>query len=210
MSLLSTADVRLWMSLPDGDIAPNAKIDALIPAIEDFVDSFCNRKFEAARYNSDPQFTYLDGTGLSYIYAPQYPVSYVFEVNVDGDREFSSGTLIATADIFWYPSGKIVSEAGYFTKGRRNVKLDFIGGYAPVVGGTHNSAVSTYPLPNDLKQVMLEMVSESFKEGLTMIHTIQSQEGDTKFIQMLSANSFWRNTLVKYKAFDIAFDGNDD
>lgn len=211
MSLISTADLRTWLGIEEGDKGPNAKLDSISRAIEDFVDSFTNRKLEASRYNTNPDFTYLDGTGLPYIYTPQYPISYVYGVYVDSDRVFGSGTEIATADIYWYSSGKVVSEGGYFTRGHRNVKIDYIAGYAPVVGGTHNSALSTYPVPEDLKQVMLEMTVETFKEGITAVHTIApAGEAPGRFIQMLSSNSFWRNVLNKYKTFDAALQGRDD
>lgn len=210
MSLISTLDLRTWMGIEEGDTKPNAKLDAISKAIEDFVDSFTNRKLEAARYNSDPSFTYLDGTGLPYIYLPQYPISHVDSVKIDADRVFGSGTEIGTNDIYFYSSGKVMSEGGYFTRGHRNVKIDYIAGYAPVVGGTHNAAVSTYPIPSDLKQVMTEMCIESFKEGMTAVHTVQSAEGDVKFIKMLTSNSFWSNVLNKYKAFDMQFQGRDE
>lgn len=212
MSLISTADLRQWMGIEAGDKQPNAKLDSLSSAIQDFVDSYTNRKLEAQTYRTDPMFCYLDGTGCSYIYAPQYPISYVTEVAIDADRVFDSATLVASADLFWYPSGKIVSEAGYFTKGRRNVRLDYIAGYAPVVGGTHNAAVSSYPIPMDLKQTMIEMCVESFKEGITAVHTVESQDPNVspRFVQLLSQNSFWRNTLIKYKAFDVNFNFNEE
>jgi hypothetical protein len=204
MSLIGTGDIRTWMGITDGDKRPNAKLDLIKDAVLDFVDSFTCRKLEAARYTTNVDYSYYDGMGLPYIYLSQYPVSYVFSAAVDADRVFGSGTAISTADLFWYPSGKLVSEGGYFSRGRRNVYIDFIAGYAPVVGGTHNAVVSSYPLPNDLKQVMLEMSVESFKEGITAVHTIQAGvEQEPKFIQMLSRNSFWRNVLIKYKAFDM-------
>ena len=211
MSLISTADLRTFMGIEEGDKKPNAKLSSIAKAIEDFVDSFTNRKLEAQVYRTDPQFCYLDGNGKPYIYAPQYPISYIAEVAVDADRVFGSSTVIASADLFWYPSGKIVSEAGYFTHGRRNVRLDYIAGFAPVVGGTHDSAVSTYPLPYDLKQTMIEMCVQSFKEGITAVHTVNAgPEGEPKFIQMLTKNSFWANTLNKYKNFDVSMSGREE
>jgi hypothetical protein len=211
MSLISTADLRTWLGISEGDKGPNAKLEAVSKAVEDFCDSFTNRKLEAARYNSDPDYTYLDGTGDAYLYVPQYPLSWVNGVWIDADRVWGSGTEIGTNDIFYYASGKVVSEGGYFTKGRRNVKIDYISGYAPIVGGTHNSAVSTYPLPYDLRQVMVEMTVECFKEGLTAIHTVQGgpEVGD-KVMQMLSGNSFWSNVLNKYKSFDASLQGRDE
>ena len=210
MSLISTADIRVWLGLAEGDKTPNEKLASISKAVEDFVDSYTNRQLEAKVYRTDPSFSYLDGNGRPWILAPQYPISYITEIAIDSDRAFGSGTLLASADFFWYPSGKIVSEGGYFTRGRRNVRLDYVAGYAPVVGGTHNAAVSTYPIPYDLKQTMIEMIVESYKEGITAIHSVQGKEGETKMINMLSKNSFWKTTLNKYKAFDIMFDGREE
>src|SRR3990167_3821669 len=201
MALISTGDVIVWLGMQSSDRAIFPKLEAVSLAIQDFADSFTNRKLEAKRYLTDPYYSYLDGNSERYIYVPQYPVSYVSSVNIDNDRVFGSGTLVASADLFWYPSGKIVAEGDYFARGRRNVLIDYTAGYAPVVNGTHDSAVSTYPIPYDLKQVLLEMTAQSVKEGITALHSAFSAQGDVKFIQMLSGNSFWSNVLTKYKAF---------
>ena len=207
MSLISTYDMRVWMGIAEGDTKPNAKLGSIAKAVEDFVDSFTNRTLEAKRYLTDPNFSYYDGTGRPIMYLKQYPVSYVSSVNIDSNRDFGSGTLIASNDLFWYPNeGKLVSEGGYFISGRRNVLIDFTAGYAPVVGNTHDMAVSTYPIPLDLKQTMIEMCVESFKEGMTAVHSLQGQNvTEPKFIQMLSRNSFWANVLNKYKSFSSMF-----
>ncbi len=215
--LISTYDIINWLSIPEGDKRANPKLASISLAVQDFVDSFCNRELEAKRYLTDPNFCYYDGTGRSYIYTKAYPISYVSSVNVDYFRSFATATLLPSSSLFWYPSGKIALDNatglyGYFSKGRRNILIDYTAGYAPVVGGTHNMAVSTYPIPNDLKQVMIEMCAESFKEGVTAIHSVQSQQpgGDTKIVQMLSKNSFWFNTLNKYKAFDAMLNDRDE
>jgi hypothetical protein len=211
MSLISTSDLRTWLAIEEGDKKPNAKLESVSKVVQDFVDNFTNRKIEAARYNSHPEFTYLDGTGHAWIYVPQYPLSWVNWIGVDADRAWGDGTEIGTDDIFYYPSGKIVSEGGNFISGRRNVKVDYIAGYAPIVGGTHNSAISTYPLPYDLQQVMIEMTVECFKEGMLAVHTIQGiGEYQPRFIQMMGQNSYWMNTLNKYKAFDASLQGRDE
>jgi hypothetical protein len=207
--LIGTGDLRTWLGLAEGDRNPNVKLEAISKSIQSFCESYTGRKLEAARYNSDPNNTYYDGTGKPSIYVNQYPISYVFGAWVDADRVFGSGTEIATADIFFYPNGKVYSEGGYFTRGRQNVKIDYIAGYAPVVGGTHNAALSTYPIPNDLKQVMVEMSVEAFKEGITAVHSIQNVD-QPKFINMLSSDSLWRNTLNQYKNFATSLQGRDD
>ena len=200
--LISTGDVRTWMSIPSGDTSPNAKIDELIWAVESFCDDYTGRKLYAQAYTSDPQECHFDGTGKYWIYTKQYPINNITGIYIDGDRQFGSGTLLASADYYFYPSGKICSESGIFIKGRRNVRIDYHAGYAPVAGGTCDTAVGTYPLPYDLRQVMIEMVVKSFKEGITMIHTVETEQAST-FIQLLSQNSFWRKTLNHHKKFSV-------
>lgn len=205
--LISTGDIRTWMGIEEGDRKPNAKLDSLTLAIEAFVASFTNRQLLAQTYTQDFDYSYLDGNGKPWIYLPVYPVSYVSDVRIDNDHEFGSGSVLASADFYWESSGKLISKAGYFTRGRRNVRVDYTAGYAPIVGGTHAAAVSSYPLPYDLRQTMIEMCVESFKEGITAVHTVQNvaQQGEAKFVQMLSRNSFWSATLTKYKSFSAQF-----
>jgi hypothetical protein len=201
------------MGIEEGDKKPNAKLASIAQAIEDFVDSFTNRKLEAQVYRTNPEFCYLDGNGKRWMYLPQYPISYITEVNIDSEREFGSGTVVASADIFWYPSGKVVTEGDHFQYGRRNIRFDYVAGYAPVVGGTHNAVVSSYPIPNDLKQVMTEMIVMLFKQGITEVHTSQSSGGEgvyPKFYYSMVKDSFWLNTLNKYKAFDVSLSGNEE
>lgn len=205
MGLISTGDLRTWMSVEEGDKKVNAKLAAVALAVEDFCDSFTNRKLAGTTYTQDAEFSYLDGGGNKFIYLPQYPVSYVSEINIDTDRTFSSGTVLPSADFFWYPSGKVISEGDYFTRGRRNIRIGYTAGYAPVVGGTGNAAISSYPVPLDLKQVMLEMAVESVKEGITAVHSVK---GETpRLDKLFSKNSFWRETLLKYKAYDASLQG---
>lgn len=207
--LIGTGDVRQWVTIPAGDKEPNPKLNSLCQAVQDFCNSYTHRELEAARYNSDPQYSFLDGRGKAWIYVPQYPVSYVFGAYVDSDREFGTATMIDAGDIFFYPDGKIISEGGYFIRGRRNVKIDYIAGYAPIVGGTHDAAVSSYPLPYDLKQTMVEMVVDAFKEGVTAIHSVVSGE-ETKFIRMFSGKTAWKMTLDRYKRMDMGLGFRDE
>jgi hypothetical protein len=192
--LIGTSDIRAWLSLSDGDKTANDKLETLAQAVQDFVEVYTNRQLEATYYNNHRDYSIYDGTGQNWIYTKEYPISWINQVFVDSDRVWSSGSLIASADlVVYWDLGKIYSEAGYFTKGHRNVRIDYIAGFGP-------STASSYPIPMDIKQVMLEMAVQSFKEGITGVHSVQGME-ETKFIQMLSGNTMWRNTLNAYKNF---------
>ena len=44
MSLLSTADLRVWMGITAGDNAPNEKLKSIAAAIEKIVETLTNKK----------------------------------------------------------------------------------------------------------------------------------------------------------------------
>lgn len=200
--LIGTSDVRTWLSIPDGEKAPNDKLNSLCSAIQSFVESYVGRPLEAQVFRTDPDNCYLDGTGRPFIYVPVYPISNIYEVAVDNDHVFGSGTVIGTNDIFFYPDGKIISEAGYFTRGRRNVRIDYLAGYG---------SAGSYPLPGDLKQVMVEMIVQSYKTGLTAISQIAQPQGNISTTKLLSDNTFWKETLDGYKKMgSIGFSYDED
>lgn len=210
MSLISTSDIRIWLSIEEGDVKPNTKLNAVAQAVEDFVESYTNRVLQARTYTDDFQYSILDGNGKDWIYLPVFPVSYVSSVYVNADHIFDSASLMASADFYWYSNGKVVTEDGYFSRGRRNVRIDYTAGFGAIVGGTYGASAGSYPLPLDLKQVMLEMCVEVYKEGATAIHTVESSAGEVKFINMLGRNSFWRTVLGKYKNLAGSFLGKDE
>jgi len=192
--LISTSDLRVWLSLQDSDKTANTKLETLAQAIQGFVEVYTHRQLEATYYNNHKDYSIYDGNGENSIFVKEYPVSWVNAVYVDADRTWGSGTLVASADIVVYwNTGELYSEAGWFTKGHRNVRIDYIAGY----GAT---AVSSYPIPLDLKQVMIEMAVQSFKEGITGVHSVVGME-ETKLMQMLSTRTVWRQTLNAYKNY---------
>ena len=192
--LIGTSDIRAWLSLPDGDKTSNDHLETLAQAMQRFVENYTCRQLEATYYNNHQDYSIYDGKGSAWLYTNQYPISWVNAIYVDSDRLWGSGSLVASADlIIDWKKGLIKSEAGYFTKGFRNVRIDYIAGFGP-------AATSSYPVPYDLKQVMIEMAVQSFKEGITGVHSVVGVE-ETKFVQMLSSNSMWRKTLNMYKNF---------
>lgn len=199
--LVGTGTLRTWLALPDEDKGPNAKLYDLSNSIQQFVENQCSREFEAKLYKTDPRYCYFDGTGQPYIFLPQYPVWYVSEARVDADRDFTAGWNIGTNDLILYEEeGRLVSEVGYFTRGRRNVRLEYYAGYGTGTHWDHDGAGTIgFAIPYDLQQLIVEMVAQAFKEGITAVHTIEGGPEETKFTQMLSGSSAWRKTINNYK-----------
>jgi hypothetical protein len=189
MSLIGTSDIRSWLSIPDGEKAPNDKLLTLCSAVQAFAESYTNRKLEAQQFRTNPDYCYFDGSGRSYMYLPVYPIWSITEVALDNSGDLTYADPITISDIFFDPTGKVYTKGAYFSRGRRNIRFDYYAGYG----------AGSYPLPADLKQVMVEMVVDSYKSGLTAIHQVQLPTGETSFMKLLSANSFWKEVLGKYK-----------
>jgi len=202
--LIGTGDVRTYLALPLEDKTANTKIASVINSIQGFAENYCNRPFEAKLYKTDPQYCYFDGTGHGFMFLPVYPVWYVNEVALDGNRVFGSGTLTATNDIILYEqAGKIVSDAGYFSKGKRNVRVEYYAGYGTGTHPTHDGqGIVQFAVPYDLKQTIIEMVIKALNEGITGVHTVAGVE-ENKLVQMMNTNSVWRATLDIYKRWDV-------
>lgn len=209
--LIGTDHPRKWLKLAATDTVPNDNFEALINAAQSFIDDYTGRQLEAEHYESDPQFSFYDGNGENWIYVKQFPLSSVENVWVDGDRVFGDGQLIASDDIFFDVNGKIYSEGGKFTKGKRNVKIDYKAGYnpVPILGGTANPITnSTYAIPYDLQQTMTEMVVQAYKEGLTSVHTLVTEDR-ASFRQLFTQNSVWKITLDRYVKYDLGLENTD-
>lgn len=206
--LIGTSDVRVWLSVKPGDDTLNPKIEAAIKAAQAFCDSYTGRILEAATYTSNPE-CYYDGMGSPIMYLSQTPVSHINKVNVDADREFGTASIIGTDIVYFYKSGKVITEGNYFPRGRRNVRVDYNAGYAPIVGGTHNTAVGTYPIPYDLKQVMTEMAVQIVNAGMVAVQAVVTGD-NISFIQLMAQNSFWKKTLDAYKDYSLGLNMRDE
>lgn len=201
--LVGTADIRSWLGLEDGDKKPNAKLETLSQAIQAFVEGYTSRKLEAQQFTTHPDYCYLDGMGTRFMYLPVYPIWRVDEIRIDNDHVFTdSGTLVSTDgdDILIYPKeGKVdldtqTNPFGSFTRGRRNVRVKYYAGYAATTG--------SYIIPYDLKQVIIEMVVQTHKEGMTGLHAVVGPQ-ETRIMNLMSGNSMWRKVLNSYKNYAV-------
>ncbi len=201
--LVGTGLIRNWLGLKPADKALNPKLEQLSKATQKFVEGQTFRKFDAKLYKTDSSDSFYDGTGETFIYVRQYPVWYVNEVSVDNEHNFdSAANLISTADIYIDPDkGKIMSEQGFFSRGRRNVMIEYFAGYGTQtnpVDGFRNSSGTPFAIPEDLQQLIIEMSAQAHKEGISGIHSVAVDQ-EVRFIQMLGKNSLWRKTIQSYK-----------
>ena len=134
------------------------------------------------------------------MWTPVFPIWRIDEIRIDNNRVFTDpGTLVSTngENLIIYPEeGKIKLDTnsgfGSFARGSRNVRLKYFAGFA----------AGSYPVPIDLKQVIIEMSAASFSEGITGVHTVVGPQ-ESRVMNMLRNNSFWTQVLDSYKNYSM-------
>ena len=100
----------------------------LIAAVSRRFESFCNRTFE---YNS-AIVEYYSGNGeRGYVYVKRPPIASVASIYDDVDRDFDSSSLV-DADYYVVFDDRVEMKYSAFTKGLKNIKIIYSGGYSTV------------------------------------------------------------------------------
>lgn len=177
MSLCTSANVKLWLSINDTN--HDTIIAALILSVDSFVNMYCNRTIEAASYTH-----YFDGNGSKEMFLPEYPINSITSIHDDTERAFGAAALIASTDyVFYKESGRVVLfQGGYFTEGFQNIKVVYNAGYSSV--------------PAAIEQAAKEIVAYMFKIGKTKMRTVSVEE---EVQQFLDENDHVRRILDSYR-----------
>ncbi|MEE9584612.1 MAG: head-tail connector protein [Candidatus Brocadiales bacterium] len=115
----------------------DALISRLVDWATDLIHSYCGRTFTEGTYDE-----YYDGDGTEGILTNQYPISTVTLLEVDSiEKDASAYTLYGQL-------GLLKLNSGTFSRGKKNVRLQYTAGYASV--------------PNDLEQAAIELVAMKY------------------------------------------------
>lgn len=138
-SLTSLDSLKDFLKIDPGD--SDAQRDRLlqlaIVAATREIEGRLGRKFKLRKVTE-----YLDGTGVNALFLSRYPVRSVAEVYDDLSRVFGSDTLIDPSNyVVDSEQGmiRLFKDVGGFSRGRRNVKVVYEGGYGfEVVAGEND------------------------------------------------------------------------
>jgi hypothetical protein len=126
-TLTDVTAVRLYMgarSLVYTDDQVQAALDAACAMVE----TYCNRIFAADDYTHT-----LDGRGTDMLWLPQYPINDVTTLTID-DEEIDAADYTVEDQSIYYEDG--------FTKGRRNVVVEYNAGYATIPADLHHAVTA--------------------------------------------------------------------
>jgi len=167
MAYIVFQDVESFLNLT---LSTNGQVlvNSLIPSIESFAESYCNRKWSV----SGNQTEYFDG-GTNTFFVKYPPINTIVSVDVD---TYS----YQLSDVYNY--GSYVKMDSRAVRGNRNVKI------------VYTSAIG---LPADLKHALIRWVSEIFKSSSDAGKTTSrvsvgsvnveflTQDGIPKYVEMV-------------------------
>lgn len=142
--MLSLEEAKIWLDYTGSD--RDVLITTLIESVQALLESFCDRHFSFDSYTE-----YYDGLGFNYVLLDQYPVQDITGVWDDTNREFTDVMKIESTSYTVYKNiGMIMlTDGSVFTKGYRNVKVEYTAGYTEI--------------PADLKMIAGEIIVKKWK-----------------------------------------------
>jgi len=87
---------------------------------------------------------YYSGDGSNVLFTNQYPITTITAVYDDLDRAYGSDTEIDSGDLVYMPETlayKIIYDGGTFTKGIKNLKVEYTAGYSTIPYDLHQACV---------------------------------------------------------------------
>lgn len=130
-------------------------VTRLVSAADAFVKTYCGREFESAARTEYPRgYGYNDpagGVSRSCVRLREDPITAVASVYIDSLGAFAADTAADLASIVTDDNRLIYS--GWIPEGSRVIKVTYTGGY------------TSGAVPEDLRQVVFELVGAKFEQG---------------------------------------------
>lgn len=159
LTTLEAVKADLFPQDPEGHLEADDPLGAMISAVSMEFEKATGRRISSEAYER-----VLDGNGQSRMLLPEYPVTDIASIEVDGqaiDERTTipgSGWVISNSDI-----GEIAIVGGCFSEGDLNVVVQFTAGYEPI--------------PADIEQAVRETVVTKWRSDPNAQYQIASDGG---------------------------------
>jgi hypothetical protein len=142
------------------------------------IESYLNRAIKSASFTD-----VFDGTGGRVLLVPQYPITAVTSVTIDGVAIPSAGG--PTTPGFYFTDTKIILSGYYFTKGLGNVAITYTAGWATV--------------PFDIEQACIDTVQYWLGNRQRNSEVSRSMGGQTISYSQKDMPDWTKTILAQYK-----------
>lgn len=189
--LVTLIEAKQWLQITK--VTYDDLINVIIPKASQFVESFTKRVFTSGTYKQ-----IYDGTGDYELEVDYWPITSITVLSMSLDKENKEYSDAITANEIMIQKGGIVEMFDTkFNKGRRNIYLEYVAGYATI--------------PEDIKQVVLDLIYKKFMDiekkrvGLS-VKNVMSENVSYIFEDLNREN---RKTLKGYEKRDHNKNGVD-
>lgn len=144
--LTTLASVKAWFSPPLTTTADDALLARLITAASAFLTAWLNRQLLTAPYTAT-----FNGNGKTALLLPQYPITAVQSLTIDGQTipPLRAGASAAAAG-YTVDATTLYLSGTAFNRGVQNVTVAWTAGYASV--------------PPDIEQACIDLVALRYRE----------------------------------------------
>ncbi len=129
MALATLAQLKSQLGILNSETKYDTKLNLYLNAASDWVETYCDRKFEASNY-----VEILSGNRCNFLNPDQWPIISVSELRISWNRDWASATSLIASTDYGISSDKIgvTYYAGYFPQGYDNVRLSYRAGYETI------------------------------------------------------------------------------
>ena len=174
--LTTLQDVKDWLGL--SSTADDALLARLIASASRFIESWVGRTITSVTYTET-----FNGDGHARLVLPNYPVTAVSSVTIDGSPIPAAAPAAPNGYLF---DALVLYLNGYaFARGVQNVTVVYTAGYASV--------------PPDLAQACIELVALRYKERDRVGQGSKSVGGETITFTVAEMTESVRATLSRYR-----------
>lgn len=170
MPITTVAYCKAFRGIDPGNAEHDAELERLIPAVQSWLEQECGRGFDRATVTE-----YYDGDlWTDRLLVARPPISSITALYDDATRTFSTALDSSAYAIDNADAGVIVRlDGGTFAKGRRTIKITYVGGYAT--------------MPADLEQAAIELVWAAREKGHSNLIGVRSRsvgDGNVQFVNL--------------------------
>lgn len=160
MSFTTLATVKAFKNVTASE--HDAELLRLIPAVDGFIASYCNRALEQATVTE----THSGRSGQTTLRLRRYPVASITSMHDDVDRVYGAATLIEASDYVLTDAqaGLVQLDGLTFEEGLNNIRIVYVGGFA--AGSTERTL---------LEQAAIELIWLARDKGDKALLGLQSR-----------------------------------
>lgn len=175
-SFVTLNEVKLWLSIDSANTNNDTLLTSLISSASSWVENWVNRTLSSATYSER-----YNGTGNYSMMVKNYPITAISSMTVNGVAVSASDGISVG---YLFDNNTIIMIGNKISKGIQNVTVSYTAGYTTI--------------PQDIKQVVIELVGYKFKEMTRIGLESKTISGEVTTFSLKDLKEHNKNLLNNY------------